>query len=92
MDKSVEFKKMFEENVTATYEACNIIGAYSESLLALIDENYQRTINDETADLGVKLNTAVAAYNKRYSKVDVCKPKAVNLGNFFASRDITSIK
>ncbi len=68
LDKSVEFKKAFEENVTATYDACNIIGAYSEALLALIDESYQRTINDETADLGVKLNTAVAAYNKRYSK------------------------
>jgi len=73
LNKIIEYKKSFEENIELTYSACNIIGTYAECLLSITDDKYVKANGIETADLGLKLNNVISGFT---IKRNVSLPKS----------------
>lgn len=63
LNRLMDYKKSFEENVQVTYSACNIISTYAECLLSITDQQYVRANGIETGDLGLKLNNVISGFS-----------------------------
>jgi len=73
LNRVIEYKKSFEENIELTYSACSIIGTYAECLLSITDDKYVKANGIETADLGLKLNNVISGFT---IKRNVSLPKS----------------
>lgn len=68
LDNISDMRRQFETNAAQINQACMIINAYAQSLLALVDEGYQKGLEDEDENLALQLNSAITAYNKNFNK------------------------
>lgn len=68
LDNIADMRRQFETNAAQINQACMIINAYAQSLLALVDEGYQKEIEEEDENLALQLNSAISAYNKNFNK------------------------
>ena len=65
LNKIIEYKKNFEENIELTYSACRIISTYAECLLSITDDKYVKTTGLESGELGLKLNNVISGFTIR---------------------------
>jgi hypothetical protein len=61
-------KIQFEKNANQINEACVLIESYSECLLALTDNGYQKNLGKQSNDFALRMTTALSTYNKYSNK------------------------
>lgn len=66
MNKIVESKEKFDQNAAKINGAATLIESYAECLLALTDDSYATDWKKQSDDLSMKLNSAVATYNRSF--------------------------
>jgi hypothetical protein len=68
LNSIADMRRQFETNAAQINQACMIIHAYAQSLLALVDAGYQEQLENEDENLGLQLSSAISAYNKNFNK------------------------